>query len=79
MKELLEYLVRGLVERPEKVHVTQVSEDDGSLVLELAVDDDDYGSVIGRGGRTVQALRTVIRAAAANEDRRVFVDIVDAE
>jgi uncharacterized protein len=77
MKELLEYLVRGLVDRPEKVRVTEVSEDDGSVVLELAVDEDDYGSVIGRGGRTVQALRTVIKAAAAKDNRRVFVDIVE--
>jgi predicted RNA-binding protein YlqC (UPF0109 family) len=78
VKELLEYLARGLVERPEDVHVTEVSEDDGSLVLELAVGEDDYGSVIGRGGRTVQALRTVIKAAGTKDNRRVFVDVVDA-
>jgi uncharacterized protein len=78
MKELLEYLARGLVERPEQVEVTEVDEDDGSLVLELSVAEDDYGSVIGRGGRTVQALRTVIKAAAAKDNRRAFVDIVDA-
>jgi predicted RNA-binding protein YlqC (UPF0109 family) len=77
MKELLEYLARGLVERPDLVRVREVAEEDGSLVLELAVADGDYGSVIGRGGRTVQALRAVIKAAAAKEDRRVFVDIVD--
>ncbi len=78
MKELLVYLARSLVERPEEVRVTEVPEDDGSLVLELAVAEDDYGSVIGRGGRTVQALRTVIKAASAKDNRRVFVDIVDA-
>jgi hypothetical protein len=78
VKELLEYMARGLVEQPERVHVNEVSEDDGSLVLELAVGEDDYGSVIGRGGRTVQALRTVIKAAGAKDNRRVFVDIVDA-
>lgn len=78
MKDLLEYLARGLVARPEEVRVTEVTEADGSLVLELAVAEDDYGSVIGRGGRTVQALRTVIKAAAAKDNRRVFVDVVDA-
>jgi predicted RNA-binding protein YlqC (UPF0109 family) len=77
VKELLEYLARGLVEHPDKVRVTQVDEDDGSVVLELSVGDDDYGSVIGRGGRTAMALRAVIKAAAAKERRRVFVDIVD--
>jgi predicted RNA-binding protein YlqC (UPF0109 family) len=78
MRELLEYLARGLVEHPDEVRVTEVSEDDGTLVLELSVSDDDYGSVIGRGGRTAMALRAVIKAAAVQERRRVFVDIVDA-
>jgi len=77
MKELLEFLARALVERPDEVRVREVSEDGGSTVLELSVADDDYGNVIGRGGRTAQALRTVIKAAAAKENRRVFVDIVD--
>ena len=78
MKELLEYLSRGLVSEPEAVEVTEIEEDDGTLVLELSVAPDDYGSVIGRGGRTASALRTVIKAAAARDRRRVFVDIVDA-
>ena len=77
MKELLEYLARGLVERPDQVSVVEVSEDDGAIVLELSVAPDDYGSVIGRGGRTASALRTVVKAAAVKERRRVFVDIVD--
>jgi hypothetical protein len=77
VKDLLEYLAKGLVEHPDAVRVTEVKEDDGTLVLELSVDNDDYGSVIGRGGRTAQALRTVIKAAAVKEQRRVFVDIVD--
>ena len=48
MKDLLEYLARGLVEHPDEVSVTEVREDDGTIVLELSVDEDDYGSVIGR-------------------------------
>jgi uncharacterized protein len=78
VRELLEYLAKGLVEHPDEVRINEVQEDDGSLVLELSVADDDYGSVIGRGGRTAGALRTVIKAAAAKDRRRVFVDIVDA-
>ena len=77
MKDLLEYLAKGLVEHPDAVQVTEVEEDDGTLVLELSVDEDDYGSVIGRGGRTAMALRAVVKAAAVKEQRRVFVDIVD--
>lgn len=77
MKALLEYLVRGLVESPDEVQVNEVHEDDGSVVLELSVGEDDYGNVIGRGGRTAAALRTVIKSAAIKDRRRVFVDIVD--
>ena len=76
MKELLEYLARGLVERPDGVKVVEI-EDDDATVLELSVDDDDYGNVIGRGGRTAAALRTVVKTAATKHNRRVFVDIVD--
>jgi predicted RNA-binding protein YlqC (UPF0109 family) len=77
LKELLEYLARGLVENPDGVRVNETEEADGTIVLELSVADGDYGNVIGRGGRTASALRTVIKAAAVKEKRRVFVDIVD--
>ncbi len=77
MRELLEYLARELVDEPDEVAVEEFEEDDGTLVLELSVADDDYGKVIGRGGRTANALRLVVKAAAAREDRRVLVDIVD--
>jgi uncharacterized protein len=77
MKELLEYLARGLVEHPDQVHVNEVQEDDGAVVLELSVAEDDYGNVIGRGGRTAAALRTLVKTAAVRTKRRVFVDIVD--
>jgi predicted RNA-binding protein YlqC (UPF0109 family) len=77
MKELLEYLARGLVEHPDEVQVQETVEHDGTIVLELSVAQDDYGSIIGRGGRTAAALRTVVKAAALKDRRRVFVDIVD--
>ena len=77
MKELLEYLARSLVTHPEDVTVRENEEDDGTIVLELAVHEDDYGNVIGRGGRTAAALRTVVKASAVKAKRRVFVDIVD--
>ena len=76
MKDLLEYLARGLVEQPDQVRVAEV-EDEDSTVLELSVGEDDYGNVIGRGGRTASALRAVIKSAGAKRNRRVFVDIVD--
>ena len=76
-RELLEELARALVDEPDAVEVEEFTEDDGTLVLELAVAEDDYGKVIGRGGRTANALRAVIKAAAVREQRRVLVDIVD--
>jgi uncharacterized protein len=75
--ELLVYLAQQLVDEPGKVEVEEFEEDDGTLVLELSVADDDYGKVIGRGGRTAQALRTIIKAAAVKDNRRVLVDIVE--
>jgi predicted RNA-binding protein YlqC (UPF0109 family) len=77
VRELLAYLAQQLVDEPAKVEVEQFEEDDGTLVLELSVGDDDYGKVIGRGGRTAQALRTIIKAAAVKDNRRVLVDIVE--
>ena len=58
MRDLLVYLARALVDHPDRVKVEEFEEDDGTLVLELSVAEDDYGKVIGRGGRTAQAIRT---------------------
>ena len=77
MKELLEYLARGLVEDPDRVRVNEVQEED-AVVLELSVGEDDYGNVIGRGGRTAAALRTVVKSGGTKRGRRIFLDIVDA-
>ncbi len=76
MREFLEDLARALVDAPDQVKVESFDEDDGTLVLELSVAADDYGKIIGRGGRTAQALRTVVKAAAVKDNRRVLVDIV---
>jgi len=76
-KQLLEYLAEGLVEDPDAVEVEQFDEDNGAVVLELCVAADDYGRVIGRGGRTAHALRAVVKAAAASEGAHVVLDIVD--
>jgi predicted RNA-binding protein YlqC (UPF0109 family) len=76
-RRLLEYLAEGLVDEPEDVSVERFVQDDGTIALELCVADGDYGRVIGRGGRTAHALRTVVKAAATNAGCRVLVDIVD--
>ena len=76
MRELVEFLVRALVENPDKVEVEEF-EEDGDLVLEVTVADEDLGRVIGRGGRIANAIRTVARAAGSRGERRVIVDILD--
>lgn len=76
MTELLEFLVRALVEDPEAVVVEEL-EEDGALVYEISVAEDDLGRVIGKGGRVANAIRTVAKAAAVRLDRRVIVDILD--
>lgn len=76
MTDLLEFLVRALVEDPEAVVVEEL-EEDGTLVYEISVAEDDLGRVIGKGGRVANAIRTVAKAAAVRLDRRVIVDILD--
>lgn len=77
MEDLVEYLARSLVDKPDEVSVESFDEDDGSTVYELSVADDDVGKIIGRGGRTVNALRCVLRACATKQGRRLLLDVVD--
>lgn len=76
MTELLEFLLRALVEDPDAVEVEEL-EDEGDLVYEISVAEDDLGRVIGKGGRVANAIRTVAKAAAVRLDRRVLVEILD--
>ncbi|HEU5252558.1 MAG TPA: KH domain-containing protein [Solirubrobacterales bacterium] len=76
MTELLEFLVKALVEDPQAVVVEEL-EEDGDLVYEITVAEDDLGRVIGKGGRIANAIRTIAKAAAVRIDRRVIVDILD--
>jgi uncharacterized protein len=76
MRDLVEFLARALVDDPDAVEVEEFDED-GDIVLEISVAEDDVGRVIGRGGRIANAIRTLAKAAAVREDRRVIVDIVE--
>lgn len=75
LRALVEFLVRGLVERPEAVSVRAV-ERERTLVIEIRVPADEMGRMIGRRGRIVGAIRTLVRAAAARDGRRAVVEIV---
>jgi predicted RNA-binding protein YlqC (UPF0109 family) len=77
VEDLLEYLARALVDKPDEVSVESFEEQDGTVVLELHVAEDEAGRVIGRGGRTVAALRTVMKAASVRHGHRVLVDVFD--
>ncbi|HEY4394969.1 MAG TPA: KH domain-containing protein [Polyangia bacterium] len=76
LRELVDYLARGLVDRPEEVKVEEVSEPD-ALVFELQVAEEDLGKVIGKQGRTAKALRTILAAASAKTRRRVVLEILE--
>jgi predicted RNA-binding protein YlqC (UPF0109 family) len=74
--ELLEHLVRQLVDEPDAVAVEEVRQE-GATVLRLRVAKDDVGKVIGRQGRIARALRAIVRASGARTHRRVVLEIVD--
>ncbi len=75
MKELLESIARALVDFPDEVFVNEI-QNEKSIILELKVSKDDMGKVIGKQGRIAKAIRTVVKAAAVKDNRRVVVDII---
>lgn len=76
MKELVEVIAKSLVDHPEDVRVEE-KQQDRQVMLELHVDEDDMGKVIGRQGRIAKAMRTVVKAAATRENKKVSVDIIE--
>lgn len=75
MKELLENIAKSLVDNPDDVSVREI-EGEKSLILELRVAEDDMGKVIGKQGRIAKAIRTVMKAAAMRNNKRVVVEII---
>jgi predicted RNA-binding protein YlqC (UPF0109 family) len=75
MKELIEYIAKSLVDDPSQVTVTEVG-GANSIIIELHVAASDMGRVIGKGGRVANAMRTLVRVAAAKEGKRVTLEIV---
>ena len=76
MKELVEVIAKSLVDHPEDVRVEE-KQQDRQVTLELRVDEDDMGKVIGRQGRIAKAMRTVVKAAATRVNKKVSVDIIE--
>lgn len=78
MKDLVEIIAKSLVDNPNEVYVNELQGEQG-LVLELRVAPEDMGKVIGKQGRVAKAIRTVVKAAALNENQKVVVEIIDVE
>ena len=78
MKDLVEIIAKSLVDNPDEVRVNEV-QGEQDLILELRVAPEDMGKVIGKQGRVAKAIRTVVKAAALNEDQKVVVEIIDVK
>ncbi len=76
MKQLIEYIVKALVDNPDKVSITEVA-GEKSIIYELRVGEGDLGKVIGKEGRTAKAIRTIITAAAMKQGKRAVLEIME--
>lgn len=76
MKEVLEIIAKSLVDYPEQVDVKEINNEDQTVTLELRVSESDMGKVIGKQGRIAKAIRTVVKAAASRENKKVAVEIL---
>lgn len=74
-KALVEYVARSIAEHPEKVEIIAIERGHGTLALKIKMADEDMGRLIGKAGRNIEALRTLVRVASLRERRRVFVDM----
>ncbi|UCH64940.1 MAG: KH domain-containing protein [Ignavibacterium sp.] len=77
MKEFIEYIAKHLVDHPDQVDLEEKEPEDNKVVLALKVHPDDVGKVIGKQGRTAQAMRTLLTAIAAKEGQRAILEILD--
>ena len=77
MKELLEYMLKELVDSPDNVEITEEEEDDKTVIFKIKVAEDDLGKVIGKKGRTANSIRIIMRAASAKRDKSSIVKIME--
>ena len=76
MRELIELIIRGIVDNPDKVEINEII-GERSSIFEVRVDSNDIGKVIGRQGRNIKSIRTIVNAAAQKDNKRVIIEIVD--
>jgi uncharacterized protein len=75
MKALVDYLVKSLADHPEEVYLAE-SETEDSILLELKISSEDFGKIIGKNGNTINAIRTVLQAAASSQKKRVKLEVI---
>ena len=76
MRELIELIIKGIVDNPDKVEINEII-GERSSIFEVRVDSNDIGKVIGRQGRNIKSIRTIVNAAAQKDNKRVIIEIVD--
>jgi len=76
LRELIELIIKGIVDNPDKVEINEIIGEKTSI-FEVRVDTNDIGKVIGRQGRNIKSIRTIVNAAAQKDDKRVVIEIVD--
>jgi len=76
LKELIELMIKGIVDKPDKVSVNQIIGEKTS-VFEIKADPDDIGKIIGKQGRNIKSIRTIVNAAAQRDNKRVIIEIVN--
>jgi len=75
LRELIELIIKGIVDNPDKVGINEII-GEKTLIFEVRVDTNDIGKVIGRQGRNIKSIRTIVNAAAQKDDKRVVIEIV---
>lgn len=79
MKDLLEYIVKSIVDKPEEVKIKESLDEFGGVKLSLSVDTDDMGKVIGKEGKIIKAIRTIVRILAIKNGKRVNIELEEKE
>lgn len=77
MKDLIEYIAKSLVEKPDEIEITEETAEDGSILVRLAAAQDDMGRIIGKQGRNAKAMRTLLNAKATRENKRASLQIME--
>lgn len=75
MKELIELMVKGLVDKAEAVKINQIT-GEKTIIFEVEVDAQDIGKIIGKQGRNIKAIRTIVNAAAKSNQKRVVIEVI---